>query len=124
MAYRSKAVSLSEAAELVAESLGQESSREAEGQVPSRLRYGRLRREARYELIRALRDGAIAAEGEHIIASNDRFPSIEIRKVSRVWWARAVVEPPLHINLWKSGQIYVSWSGDGALVIGQQTSCR
>jgi hypothetical protein len=73
MAYRSKAVFLSDAAELVAESLGQESSREAEGQVPPRLRYGRLRREARYELIGALRDGAIEAEGEHIIASNDSF---------------------------------------------------
>jgi hypothetical protein len=113
MAYSSEAVSLSDAAELVAESLGRESSREEE-----RLRHRLLIREARYELIRALRDGAIESEGEHIIASNDGLPRIEIRKVSRVWWAQAVVEPPRHTNLWKPGHIYVMWSGDGALVIG------
>jgi len=118
MAYSSKAVFLPDAAELVAESLGQESSREAESQMPPRLRYGRLLREARYELIRALRDGAIEAEAEHIIAPNDGFPCVEIRKVSRVWWTQAVVEPPRHINLWKPGHIYVMWSGDGILVIG------
>lgn len=114
MAYSSEAVSLSDAAELVAESLSQEPGQEAESQTRPRL----LIREARYELIRALRDGAIEAEGEHIIASTDGFPRIEIRKVSRVWWAQAGVEPPRHISLWKPGHVYVMWSGDGTLVIG------
>ena len=118
MAYLSKAVFLPDAAMLVAESLRGEGGREAESQAGPRLRHGLLIREARYELVAALRDGAIEAEGEHVIAPNDRIPRIEIRKVSRVWWAQAVVEPPLHVDLWRPGHVYVMWSGDGGLVIG------
>jgi hypothetical protein len=108
MPYRSKAVSLSDAAWLVAESLGRESGRDPREPI----------REARYELIQALRDGEIEAEGEHIIATSDLLRRIEIRKVSRVWWAEAVVEPPYRVDLWKPGRVYLSWSGGGALVIG------
>jgi hypothetical protein len=114
MAYSPKAVLLSDAAILVAESLGQESGREPRASIQERYPI----REARYELVQALRDGAIDAEGEHRIASDDRVPRIEIRKVSRVWWARAIVEPPRRVDLWKPGGVYVSWSVGGALVIG------
>jgi len=108
MAYRAKTVSLSDAAELIAESLGQESGRNPR----------ELTREARYELARALRDGAIEAEGEHIaVFPNDLLRRIEIRKVSRVWWAGIVVEPP-KVHLWKPGRTYIMWSGDGGVVIG------
>jgi len=118
MAYSSKAVFLPEAAMLVAESLGQEAGRDAESQTEPRLRHGRLIRAARYDLIRPLRVGAIEAEAEHMIPSKDGFQRIEIRKVSRVWWAQAIVEPPHHVDLWKPGCVYIDWSGKGGLVIG------
>jgi hypothetical protein len=65
-----------------------------------------------------LRDGAIEPEAEHMIPSKDGFQRIEIRKVSRVWWAQAIVEPPHHVDLWKPGCVYIDWSGKGGLVIG------
>lgn len=109
MAYRSKTISLSDAVELIAESLGKEAGQDQR----------KFWRVARYELIEALRDGAIEAEGEHItVLSNQLLRCVEIRKVSRVWWAEAVVEPPLHVDLWKSGCISVNWVGGGSLVIG------